>query len=67
MSLAIAWIGYVLAAAIVIGVILAIIGKRSPSRHPASRSKTKDPARDETLRQMMLDDFAAHQKGHGGK
>lgn len=68
MSLAIAWVGYMLVAAIVIGIVLAIIGKAKRSHRPVPRASGKNPDADEALRQMMLDDIAAHQEGpDGGK
>lgn len=68
MSLAIAWVGYMLVAAIIIGIVLAIIGKAKRPHRPVPRASVKDPDTDETLRQMMLDDIAAHQEGpDGGK
>ena len=68
MSLAIAWVGYMLVAAIVIGIVLAIIGKAKRPHRPVPRATGKNPDADEALRQMMLDDIAAHQEGpDGGK
>ena len=68
MSLAIAWVGYMLVAAIVIGIVLAIIGKAKRPHRPVTRASGKNPDADEALRQMMLDDIAAHQEGpDGGK
>ncbi|GEM_PF-927612 len=68
MSLAIAWVGYMLVAAIVIGIVLAIIGKAKRPHRPVPRASGKNPDADEALRQMMLDDIAAHQEGpDGGK
>ena len=68
MSLAIAWVGYILVAAIVIGIVLAIIGKAKRPHRPVPRASGKNPDADEALRQMMLDDIAAHQEGpDGGK
>ena len=68
MSLAIAWVGYMLLAAIVIGIVLAIIGKAKRPHRPVPRASGKNPDADEALRQMMLDDIAAHQEGpDGGK
>ena len=59
MSLAIAWVGHALVAAIIIGIVPAIIGKAKRPHRPVSRTSGKDPDADETLRQMMLDDIAA--------
>lgn len=59
MGLAVAWVGYALVAAIIIGIVLAIIGKAKRPHRPVSRASGKDPDADETLRQMMLDDIAA--------
>ena len=68
MSLAIAWVGYMLVAAIIIGIVLAIIGKAKRPHRPVPRASVKDPDTDETLRQMMLDDIATHREGpDGGK
>ena len=68
MSLAIAWVGYMIVAAIVIGIVLAIIGKAKRPHRPVPRASGKNPDADEALRQMMLDDIAAHQEGpDGGK
>ena len=68
MSLAIAWVGYMLVAAIVIGIVLAIIGKAKRPHRPVPRASGKNQDADEALRQMMLDDIAAHQEGpDGGK
>lgn len=68
MSLAIAWVGYALVAAIIIGIVLAIIGKAKRPHRPVPRASVKDPDTDETLRQMMLDDIATHREGpDGGK
>ena len=68
MSLAIAWVGYMLVAAIVIGIVLAIIGKAKRPHRPVPRASGKNPDADEALRHMMLDDIAAHQEGpDGGK
>ena len=68
MSLAIAWVGYMLVAAIVIGIVLAIIGKAKRPHRPVPRASGKNPDAVEALRQMMLDDIAAHQEGpDGGK
>ena len=68
MSLAIAWVGYMLVAAIIIGIVLAIIGKAKRPHRPVPRASVKNPDADEALRQMMLDDIAAHQEGpDGGK
>lgn len=68
MSLAIAWVGHALVAAIIIGIVLAIIGKDKRPHRPVSRTSVKDPDADETRRQMMLDDIAAHREGpDGGK
>lgn len=68
MSLAVAWVGYALVAAIIIGIVLAIIGKAKRPHRPVPRASGKNPDADETLRQMMLDDIAAHREGpDGGK
>ncbi|MGN8820424.1 hypothetical protein ACTNC1_06010 [Atopobiaceae bacterium HCP3S3_A4] len=68
MSLAIAWVGYMLVAAIIIGIVLAIIGKAKRPHRPVPRASGKNPDADEALRQMMLDDIAAHREGpDGGK
>lgn len=68
MSLAIAWAGHALVAAIIIGIVLAIIGKAKRPHRPVPRASVKDPDADETLRQMMLDDIATHREGpDGGK
>lgn len=68
MSLAIAWAGHALVAAIIIGIVLAIIGKAKRPHRPVSRASGKNPDADETLRQMMLDDIATHREGpDGGK
>ena len=68
MSLAIAWVGYMLVAAIIIGIVLAIIGKAKRPHRPVPRASVKAPDTDETLRQMMLDDIATHREGpDGGK
>ena len=68
MSLAIAWVGYMLVAAIIIGIVVAIIGKAKRPHRPVPRASVKDPDTDETLRQMMLDDIATHREGpDGGK
>lgn len=68
MSLAIAWVGYMLVAAIIIGIVLAIISKAKRPHRPVPRASGKNPDADEALRQMMLDDIAAHQEGpDGGK
>lgn len=67
MSLAIAWVGYMLVAAIIIGIVLAIIGKAKRPHRPVPRASGKNPDADETLRQMMLDDIAAHREGPDGR
>ena len=43
MSLAVAWVGYALVAAIIIGIVLAIIGKAKRPHRPVSRTSGKDP------------------------
>ena len=67
MSLAIAWVGYMLVAAIIIGIVLAIIGKAKRPHRPVPRASGKNPDADETLRQMRLDDIAAHREGPDGR
>lgn len=64
MGFAIEWMGYALVAAIIIGIVLAIIGKAKKPHRPATRTPDRDPDADETLRQMMLDDIAKNQKRH---